>query len=379
MRSLQTLSAVALVTSALSLWGCTSADPQPGQLGGPCRASLTPCDPGLICNGNGCQQTGGGEPSGEIGVTFSFRDGKTGVEADGKDTTILVARFTRLNNGVPQPAPDNLQFRMWVDPPEAGTLEFDSNANPEVQGQGRVPYRITDANGAATARFTGCNKESEGCVAFANIRVAVAPDVLVPLDSVAVENIGAVVVPVDPGDPEDPEEPVAIPTPPLPDGFGPRERCAGQNNVLYLKGTETAKVYNQDGMVFSIDTWQNTSALPPQNADFLNLELQSEAVGNEVTFFINSRPTDAWLVPQEYADVTSVSAAVDGQIRFEFAIRNGPLGEQCSRDMDRRFAIQQLVIEGGVLKRLALSFVQGCDGGIIEGCLNLEAVEAPEE
>jgi hypothetical protein len=336
---------------------------------------LTPCDPGLICNGNGCQETGGGVDDQNIGVTFTFRDGKTGVEADGKDNTILVARFARVVNGLAEPAPDNLQFRMWVDPPEAGTLEFDANANPEVQGAGRVPYRIVDASGNATVRFTGCNKEAEGCVAFANIRVAIAPDVLVPVDSVAVENIGAIVVPVGPVDPENPEDPMAIPTPPLPDGFGPRERCAGQSNVLFLEGTENAKVYNGAATTFPIDSWENSAALPPQNTNFLNLELQSESVGNSVTFFINSRPTDEWLVPQEYSEVTSVSEAAPGEVRFEFAIRGGPLGEQCSRNMERRFAIQQLVVEGGKLKRLALSFVQGCDGGIIEGCLNLEQTD----
>lgn len=372
MRSLQTLSAVAaLATSALSLWGCTSADPQPGQLGGPCRASLTPCDPGLICNGNGCQQTGGGESSGEIGITFSFRDGKTGVEADGKDTTILVARFTRLNNGVPEPAPDNLQFRMWVDPPEAGTLEFDSNANPEVQGQGRVPYRITDANGAATTRFTGCNKASEGCVAFANIRVAVAPDVLVPLDSVAVENIGAVVVPVEPSEPGDPEEPVAIPTPPLPDGFGPRDRCAGQDNVLYLEGTDEARVYNGEGTTFMVDSWQNFASVASGMPSRLTLRLLSESVGHEVSFSITSEPIGEPLMEVDYDDVTSVMNPDDGFAGFQFSILDGPLGSQCSVNMQRRFSIQRLLIEGGALQRIAVSFIHGCDGGVVQGCFNL--------
>ena len=63
---------------------CSPVDPQPGQLGGPCRASLTPCDDGLVCDGTGCAE-GSDEGSANYGVTFDFKDDKAAVQADMKE------------------------------------------------------------------------------------------------------------------------------------------------------------------------------------------------------------------------------------------------------------------------------------------------------
>jgi hypothetical protein len=353
---------------------CSPVDPQPGQLGGPCRASLTPCDPGLECNGSGCAEPSG-QGSANYGVTFAFKDNKTAVQADGSDNTIITARFSETNNGLSEPAPPNLQFRMWVDPPSAGTLEFSGTSNPEVMSEdSRVPWRITDASGSATVRFTGCDKALPDCIKFATVRVAIAPDVLVPVANVAIENIGAGPArPVTPEPEGQPGEPDVIATRPLPDGFGPTEACIGRSNEIYLKGDETAQVFRGEG-TFGISEWRLRQPISVASIDSLKLEIISEELGTAVTFTVNLTTTGADLEIGEYDAVTSTSDPVEGSAQFGFLLAEGMLGTSCSRSSERRFAVQELRIEQSKIQKLTMSFVHGCDGGIIEGCFSIQPI-----
>ena len=356
----------------LSAPACSPVDPQPGQLGGPCRASLTACDPGLVCDGTGCAEPRG-EASANYGVTFAFKDNKSAVEADGADNTIMTARFFESVNGLSQPAPENLQFRMWVDPPSAGTLEFNPTSNPEVlSDDSRLPWRIIDANGAATVRFTGCDKALPGCIKFATIRVAVTPEPLVSVGTVAIENIGAgPAIPVPPEPDGEPGEPEAIPTPPLPAGFGPTETCVGRSNEMYLKGDATAQVFRGEG-TFPLTEWRSQAALPPNSTDALSIRLVAEDLP---TIVIELRsPADEDLGPGEYADVVSPTDMLEGSAKLSIQANGGMFGSSCSRPMERRFAIQELRIENAAIQKMTMSFVHGCDGGIVQGCFTIEPV-----
>lgn len=363
-----------LILAVGALFGapaCTEVDPQPGQLGGPCRASFTPCDDGLVCNGNGCERpSGSAEP--DIDVTFTFKDGKGAVQADGQDNTILIARFFQTANGLTEPAPENLQFRMWVDPPQAGTLEFSGASNPEVTGDdGLVPFRIVDANGAATVRFTGCDKALPGCIRFATIRVAIAPDVLSPVAGVAIENIGAGAV-ARPVDPEDPEE---VPTPPLPDGFGPIEKCTGVMNRMYLQGDETARIYQGTGDHFEVDSWQLLNGIRQDDTDDMILKMDSDTLGASVIITVNTTQVGEPLDAREYDPAVDTAVIEEGVAQFNITLIKDGVEAVCSRAMERRFAVQSLRIAAAKVEHLALSFVQACDGGIIQGCLNIAPID----
>lgn len=349
---------------------CSPVDPQPGQLGGPCRASLTPCDDGLVCDGTGCAE-GSDEGSANYGVTFDFKDDKAAVQADGSDNTILAVRFFETIDGLSQPAPPNLQFRMWVDPPSAGTLEFNATANPEVMSENsRVPWRISDANGGATVRFTGCDKALPDCIKFATIRVAITPDPLVSVGTVAIENIGAgPAIPVEPG-PEG--EPDVVPTPPLPEGFGPTQKCVGRSNEIYMKGDETAMFFRGEG-TFPIQSWSLRAAIRPTSTQALLLEVIAEELP-PILVRVNVADLDQDLLPGEYPDVVSPSDGEEGFARFGLQAAEGMFGTTCSRFMERRFAVQEIRIEGSNVQKLTMSFVHGCDGGIVEGCFTIQPI-----
>ena len=350
---------------------CSPVDPQPGQLGGPCRASLTPCDPGLSCNGNGCAEPNG-QSGANYGATFTFKDNKKAVEADGKDTTIITTRFFETTDGLTEPAPANLQFRMWVDPPEAGTLEFSGTSNPEVMSDNsRVPWRITDDSGGATVRFTGCDKELSGCIKFATIRVAVAPDVLVAVSSVAIENIGAGPALPPPGPEAEPGEPGVIPTPPLPEGYGPDERCVGRSNEIYVNADEESRLFRGEG-TFPITEWRLRAVIPPLEAPSLLLQITPE--GLPTTSIRINAPTGEVIMVGEYPNVVDPSRSEDGFAQFSLQATESMFGSTCSRLMERRFAVQELRIEDGKIQRMTFSFVHGCDGGIIEGCFTIEPI-----
>lgn len=350
---------------------CTEVDPQPGQLGGPCRASFNPCDGDLVCNGNGCQAPTG-EVDADYDVTFTFKDGKTAVNADGVDTTIVTVRFFQTVDGISQSAPANLQFRMWVDPPSAGQIEFAASSNPEVApDDGGVPYRLADASSSATVRFTGCDKALSGCPRFATIKVATAPNALLPIASTPIENLGAGLTPT----PEpDGMEPEAIPTPALPDGYGPFEQCAGSVNEIYLKGDDNAQAFQGPGERFAVDSWRLRNAIRPNDTDDLIIEMESDTLGASMLVTISTISVGS---PLEIAEYDAVDTAVteEGMAQFNLQFIQGGQRVTCSREMERRFAVQNLRIANGAVQHLALSFLQACDGGIVQGCFNIQPIE----
>lgn len=389
------ISFMILVGVVLAVAGCAPVEALPGQAGGPCRASLTPCDPGLSCAGNGCEADTPQSAS-KVDVAFALKDGKSAVEADGRDTTVLTARFAEVSAGYPDSAPPNLQFRMWVDPPEAGTIEFSATSNPEVQADARsLAWRITDANGAATVRFTGCDKAMPGCVRFAAIRVAIAPNALVPIGMVAVENIGAE-PPPERVSPDPDRRPDTEPTRPsvvdsasssseseVSDVADFPTRCASPN---------TAYLHLPNGLVATF-----AGAVPPPRtyvvyaADSSDALFEGEADETFLSFAVtpfewtsdSSRfdgPPDVGprlyasfggrdllsggvvnVRPERREDDHSPRPRGEPRMTLELKRTNGFLGTWLSCSRDGRFMVHEFVAVDGVIDQAIVSFERNCD------------------
>lgn len=176
-----------LIPALGALLACSDAEPLPGQEGGPCRVSLEPCEAPLICTQGGCRQPPEEEET-PVGVQWSFplMNGRDQVQADGVDSLVVQAVLTDRLTG--ETLPQNFGFRMWVEPPEAGTLTILRDFNP-LDADGR--WSLLDAEGRAVATFTSCNKEVAGCVRYASIRLAVEPRPLTAIDQIIIENLGA--------------------------------------------------------------------------------------------------------------------------------------------------------------------------------------------
>lgn len=328
---------------------CSEAEPLPGQEGGACRVSLEPCDSPLVCTAGGCQAPPE-EAEAAVNVQWSFplMGGREQVEADGVDSLVVQAVLTNRATG--ELMPQNFGFRMWVDPPEAGTLTILRDFNP-LDANARWSLLATE--GRAVATFTGCDKTQPGCVRYAAIRLAVEPRPLAAIDQVIIENIGA----------------------PVPGGGG----AGGAGGDVTGAGGEGGEVpegplpplgpcpqdvarlqIGSQMLEMTIDQTQIRQVSPR----ILNASFGNEAQVAAVSFLIDGSSLSEDLTPRSYPEV-----GMDLSIEFRATFENASV---CSGFKPDRFTIERLQTEDGTLEAFSAQIGGYCEGErrFLSACLH---------
>ncbi len=145
--------------------GCGDTEPKPGEEGGTCRISYTPCDPGLVCTPSGCDTPRPPDDGGVPELNVEWQLEKMSLHADGKETVIAVFDLTERESGEPYAG----DVRVWIDPASAGVVQ---------------PPRVElDEEGHGVTRLTVCDGRNPACPMQAAFKIAVIEEPLVALSA----------------------------------------------------------------------------------------------------------------------------------------------------------------------------------------------------